>query len=74
MNEMTATVQEVAHHAALAAQSAQQADKEAKGGAVVASEALGGIDTLVNKMERAAEVIQKLEKDSGNIGMVLDVI
>lgn len=74
MNEMTATVQEVAHNAALAAQSAQQADKDAKKGALVATEALGGIDNLVNEMERASGVIQKLENESENIGMVLDVI
>lgn len=74
MNEMTATVQEVAHNAALAAQSAQQADRDAKKGALVATEALGGIDNLVNEMERASGVIQKLENESENIGMVLDVI
>jgi methyl-accepting chemotaxis protein len=74
MNEMTATVQEVAHNAALAAQSAQQADKDAKNGALVATEALGGIDNLVNEMERASGVIHKLESESENIGMVLDVI
>lgn len=74
MNQMTATVQEVAHNAALAAQSAQQADREAKGGALVATEALGGIDNLVNEMERASGVIHKLENESESIGMVLDVI
>ena len=74
MNEMTATVQEVAHNAALAAESAQQADKDAKAGALVSTEALGGIDHLVNEMEKAAGVIQKLENESENIGMVLDVI
>ncbi|HWS03565.1 MAG TPA: methyl-accepting chemotaxis protein [Gammaproteobacteria bacterium] len=74
MNEMTSTVQEVAHNAALAAQSAQQADRDAKKGALVATEALGGIDNLVNEMERASGVIQKLKNESENIGMVLDVI
>ncbi|BAZ93559.1 hypothetical protein TspCOW1_15020 [Thiohalobacter sp. COW1] len=74
MNEMTTTVGDVAQNAANAAQHAQQADADAKGGALVATEALGGIDNLVNEMERAGGVIHKLETESENIGMVLDVI
>ncbi len=74
MDQMTASVQEVARHTAKAAESAQQANDEAKSGALVATEALGGIDTLVNGMERAVQVVQKLEKESENIGVVLDVI
>ncbi|MGA7799974.1 MAG: methyl-accepting chemotaxis protein [Gammaproteobacteria bacterium] len=74
MDQMTASVQEVARHTAKAAESAQQADDEAKSGAFVATEAIGGIDTLVNGMERAVGVVQKLEKQSENIGVVLDVI
>lgn len=74
MNEMTSTVQDVAQNAANAAQHAQQADTDAKGGALVATEALGGIDNLVSEMDRAGGVIHKLEQESENIGMVLDVI
>ncbi|HSH30806.1 MAG TPA: methyl-accepting chemotaxis protein [Thiohalobacter sp.] len=74
MNEMTTTVGDVAQNAASAAQHAQQADADAKGGALVATEALGGIDNLVSEMERAGGVIHKLETESENIGMVLDVI
>ncbi|MEJ2686352.1 MAG: methyl-accepting chemotaxis protein [Gammaproteobacteria bacterium] len=74
MDQMTASVQEVARHTAKAAESAQQANDEAKSGALVATEALGGIDTLVSGMERAVQVVQKLEKESENIGVVLDVI
>ena len=74
MNEMTTTVGDVAQNAANAAQHAQQADADAKSGALVATEALGGIDNLVNEMDRAGGVIHKLETESENIGMVLDVI
>jgi methyl-accepting chemotaxis protein len=74
MNEMTSTVQEVARNAADASTAAQTADSEAKHGALVATEAIGGIDSLVNEVNSAAQVIRNLEKESENIGSVLDVI
>ena len=74
MREMTNTVQEVAKHTAMAAESAQKADVESKSGALVATEALGGIDVLVTEVEKASAVIHNLEQESNNIGMVLDVI
>ena len=74
MNEMTATVQEVARNAEQAAHAAQDADQSAKSGALVASEAMGGIDALVNEVEKSAAVIHELEAESENIGAVLDVI
>lgn len=74
MSEMTSTVQDVARSAAVAAESAQQADGDAKGGALVATEAIGGIDCLVGEVEKASTVIHNLEQETENIGMVLDVI
>ena len=74
MNEMSATVQEVARHAEQAAHAAQNADQSAKSGALVATEAMGGIDALVSEVERSAGAIHELEAESENIGMVLDVI
>ncbi|HSJ48709.1 MAG TPA: methyl-accepting chemotaxis protein [Gammaproteobacteria bacterium] len=74
MSEMTTSVQDVARSAAVAADSARDADSAAKGGALVATEAIGGIDSLVGEVEKAAKVIQKLEQETENIGMVLDVI
>lgn len=74
MNEMSATVQEVARAAAEAAQAAEQADSEALGGQKVVAAAVEGIGELANEVERAAEVMQRLEQDSGEIGKVLDVI
>jgi methyl-accepting chemotaxis protein len=74
MSEMTSSVQDVARSAAVAADSARDADSAAKGGALVATEAIGGIDSLVGEVEKAAKVIQKLEQETENIGMVLDVI
>lgn len=74
VNEMVATVQEVARNAEQAARAAQEADQSAKSGALVATEAMGGIDALVNEVERSAGAIHELEAESENIGMVLDVI
>lgn len=74
VEQMTATSQEVANNAAAAAESASQADREAKSGALVSSEALGGINHLVNDLESASAVIQNLKHESENISVVLDVI
>jgi methyl-accepting chemotaxis protein len=74
MNEMTATVQEVARNAEQAAQAAQQADHSAQNGASVAGSARREITGLVDEVETSAGVIQELQSESENIGMVLDVI
>jgi methyl-accepting chemotaxis protein len=74
MNEMSGTVQEVARNAADASNAADAADNEAKSGALVATEAIGGIESLVSEVNSAAHVIRNLEQDSENIGSVLDVI
>jgi len=74
MNEMMATVQTVAQNANEAAMAAQQADEQALNGKHVVAESIDSIDRLADDVEKAAEVIHKLEKDSENIGTVLDVI
>jgi len=74
MNEMNSTVQEVARNAADASRAAGSADGEARNGALVATEAIGGIDALQSEVDSAAQVIRNLEKESENIGTVLDVI
>ncbi|MDH5180058.1 MAG: methyl-accepting chemotaxis protein [Gammaproteobacteria bacterium] len=74
MNEMAATVQEVARNASSAAGSATSADNDAQGGKVVVTQTSEAIRQLASEVENAAEVIHKLEKDSDNIGAILDVI
>jgi methyl-accepting chemotaxis protein len=74
ITQMTATVQEVAHNAEAASNGANQADKAANNGQNVVSRTVSAIDELATKVERAAEVIHALEKDSESIGSVLDVI
>lgn len=74
MNEMTATVQEVSRNAEQAATAASEADNEAKSGAIIATEAICGMDALGSKVEQVATVLEGLRADSDNIGVVLDVI
>jgi len=74
MNEMTATVHEVAQNAQLAADSAGQANTEVSTGQGVVNDAIRAIGSLVQKVEQASDVIHNLESDSVEIGSVLDVI
>ena len=74
MNEMSATVQEVAQHASQTAAASSGADEQSKAGVTLATEALDGIDGLIQEIEQAAEVIKRVETDTASIGMVLGVI
>ncbi|HEB54721.1 MAG TPA: methyl-accepting chemotaxis protein [Gammaproteobacteria bacterium] len=74
MNEMTATVQEVARHASEAVTLAQSANEESVSGKNIVSETTSVINKLAAEIERSASVINELESDSENIGSVLDVI
>jgi methyl-accepting chemotaxis protein len=74
MNEMSATVQEVACHATQTASASRGADEESGAGVKVANDALAGIELLIHEIENAAQVIQQVERDSASIGMVLGVI
>ncbi len=74
MNEMSATVHEVARNAMDAAGAAKEADNEAASGKQVVSQAVGSIDKLASEVDEAANVIHQLAQDSENIGTVLDVI
>jgi len=74
MNEMTATVQEVARNATDAAAAASSADIAAAEGKQVVIGTMSAIENLSSEVNAAASVIGQLEKDSENIGTVLDVI
>ena len=74
INEMSATVQEVARNAETAAEAARNADTETANGQQVVSQTMAEIDVLAREIERATAVIHKLESDSENIGSVMDVI
>ncbi|EIC22653.1 methyl-accepting chemotaxis protein [Thiorhodovibrio frisius] len=74
MNEMSATAQEVARGAQEGAHATGEAKAAAETGAEVVSGAMGKIEQLAAEVQRAAEVIAELGKDSQQIGSVLDVI
>lgn len=74
MNEMSATVQEVARNANQTAEASEGADDESKAGVLVAEEAIAGIQELIAEIESAALVVQQVETDTDNISAVLDVI
>lgn len=74
INEMTATVQEVAQNTASAAEAAVNADNEAGNGQNIVNQTLDSINKLENTVSNATQVVAELEKDSQNIGAVLDVI
>lgn len=74
MNEMTATVKDVARNASAADQAAQEADNEADEGMRRAASALQATRDLANEVQEAGDTIRALETESENIGTVLEVI
>ncbi len=74
MDQMTSTFQEVVGNAERAADASSHARAQAQDGALVATEAIGGLDSLVSRIGEAASVVDSLRTDSDNIGTVLDVI
>jgi methyl-accepting chemotaxis protein len=74
MNEMSATAQEVARHAAQAATAADDADHSAQAGEKVMQTTIAAITQMRGEISNTASVIRQLETDSGRIGKVLEVI
>jgi len=74
INEMTATVSEVARAAANAAEAANKADEQSRAGKAIVAKAVGEIDALAAEIERTATTINTLEVESESISSVLDVI
>lgn len=74
INEMTATVQEVARNATEAAKAASDADQESQTGKQVVNATIHSIEALAAEVDKASQVINKLENESNSIGTVLDVI
>ncbi|WP_413044451.1 methyl-accepting chemotaxis protein [Pseudomonas sp. YJ42] len=71
---MSATAQEVARHAAEAAHAADAADHSAQQGENMMRSTIQTIAHMRGEIVNTAEVIRRLEADSGRIGKVLDVI
>jgi len=74
MNEMTATVEEVASNTHRAADSARDASSQAGHGREVVATTVEAIRSLASEIERAVEVVTELRADSDRIGSVLQVI
>lgn len=74
MNEMAATVQEVAHNTVLTADSAKQAREEAMHGHAVVTQTIDSISALATQVEEAVHVMSLLQKDSLEVGQVMSVI
>jgi methyl-accepting chemotaxis protein len=74
INEMSATVQEVASSAQGAATASHEAINEAHGGERVVSHTIKQINALAQNLNASANTIRALEADSENIGTVVDVI
>ena len=74
MNEMTATVAEVAQSATYAADSARDAESNATKGEVIVLQSVDSMSQLSQQIEQTSAVIGHLASESQNIGSVLDVI
>ncbi|QEY60192.1 HAMP domain-containing protein [Pseudomonas sp. C27(2019)] len=74
MNEMTATVHEVARNAEEAAVSGEKANRLAIHGEQVLQGALDANSRLTTQVQQSAEAMHRLNEDSTNISTVLTVI
>lgn len=74
MNEMAATVQEVAQNATVAADSAESADEATDAGNRLVERVINMMEGLVAETQRATEAIDQLERDTQSIDSVLEVI
>ena len=74
MNEMVATVQEVAHNTSTVAATTQSAEQQARNGREVVLAAISSIQTLSSALSNSAIVVAELAGDTEKVGRVLDVI
>lgn len=74
ISKMNETIREVADNASTAAKAAQDATSTAENGQHIIVETIKAIHDLVNEVDTASKVINKLESDSENIGSILEVI
>jgi methyl-accepting chemotaxis protein len=74
INQLEATAQEVRGSAQRTAEASSSADSAAREGTELTGRAIQGIRQLVGELQRAEEVIGKLDQRSRDVGSVLDVI
>jgi len=74
INQMGATVNEIAGNAAQAAEAAHNAESETQNGQAVVGQARDSISQLSNDVSNVSEVIESLANNTQAIGSILDVI
>lgn len=74
MNEMSATVHEVAQNASLAASAATDADNAAAKGHDLVSENMNSITKLADGIEHASQTINRLGEDTNSVDNIVAVI
>jgi len=74
INEMTATVSEVAQNATDAAEAANNADEESQKGQNVVNQTIEAINGLASDVQNSSAIITKLEENVVQIETILDVI
>jgi len=74
MNEMTATVQEVAGNISNTAVAAREANDHSENGSRVVGQAVEQINKLAEQIEHASQTIHELEQFSEEISSVMEVI
>lgn len=74
IDEISSNVSDIAHSATLAAQAASDAHDTASVGQEVVTQTVTSIQSLARNVMNIQEVINQLERDSGRVGSVLDVI
>ncbi len=74
MNEMVATVQEVAKNTGEAAGAAQMSDDKTQAGKKLVVNTRNTIHNLAKEVERTAQVVDKLKEDGEKINSIMNVI
>ena len=74
MHEMATTVQEVARNAEHASAAATDADRQARAGDDVVTQAIAQIEKLADEVARSTDAMAQLQQESQKIGSVMDVI
>ena len=74
MNEMTATIHDMARNAVSASDAVREVDTHAQQGQSIVTDTISNIENLASEIVSAGDVIQKLEQDCESVGQVLDVI
>ncbi|AEG00023.1 methyl-accepting chemotaxis protein [Methylomonas methanica] len=74
IHQLESSVRDVRTGAGGASQASIEADHQAASGAATTKNAIAGIYELVSEIERASDVIKRLDEKSKGVGAVLDVI